>query len=276
MASLLFYKRQWLRALEYARSIHGTHADFQIHNRVYGREVGKFEKTARVLSSIKSKLPQVFSKHGVKLPRITSAHVTMFNPDDVVCVGKIACGGGLDVYLFSPTNQNEPSYVFKVCYEEIFTHGSLKQKIAFLLDEYNKMSHIYTETLPGLIPAEEIVETIHPLDGLETYAVIQKFYGHETKDIFHSFTNAELKELTRSAPSLAKEIADFVRLTKDNLEKTGEIIDILGDNNLVIVHEGGTPRLKMIDSHGTYIFDEIPKFKQRGITKRLTWLEQLT
>ncbi len=62
----------------------------------------------------------------------------------------------------------------------------------------------------------------------------QRFLGRGLQGVFESFSPEELATLFVHAPALKVQFEKFTMLTRERLDASGEVVDILGQNNLVL------------------------------------------
>jgi hypothetical protein len=92
-----------------------------------------------------------------------------------------------------------------------------------------------------------------PLAGTPCVAAVQTYVDGPHEDLFAGFAPAELLRLLCAEPALRAQFRDFVAATLRAVEQEGACLDLHGHGNVVIVSEGGRPRLRVVDE-GVYDF----------------------
>lgn len=116
-------------------------------------------------------------------------------------------------------------------------------------NEYEEMCKKFMD-LPDLIPKEHFVVMNNPRKpGGGVVVSIQKFIGHNIKDIFNTPTE-EIQNICRENPTFQKELKKFIKINTQMYQEKGEIIDFLGPNNISLIQTPeGEPHIIFIDPH---------------------------
>ena len=199
-----------------------------------------------------------------------------FKPEDYSLNEKIGYGGANNVYLLQSNKKSKESFVLKT--NNI--SGGVDDRNTMLgiakeqKSEYERIRSVYG-AIEGLIPQEFYTILQGPRNSEPVVAMIQPFISGNIRDIFQDFEPEELKSLLRRNKTLMKQVKGFVKATKSDPELINSELDLLGENNLSIVGEGGKERLLFLDPHFRIAEFRSPQI-QRKIEERFDYLSQLS
>lgn len=163
-------------------------------------------------------------------------------------------GGGYEcnVYRLISHDQECPSLVLKIDQIIASDTGRLLERAKQLRAEYEEKREWYRE-LPGLIPDEAQFIGKNPRGGRPALFTVQEFLGGagEMRDFFRGIGRDELLGILQSDPVLGERFRRFAEITLEHAREHDEMIDTLGDKNLVLVERGGRQELIFLDPHGS-------------------------
>jgi hypothetical protein len=161
-------------------------------------------------------------------------------------------GGGYEcnVYRLISLDPGRPSLVIKI--DQTITNDTdrLLKRAKQLRSEYEEKREWYHE-LPGLIPEESFFISKSPRGGKPALFTIQEFMGgaDEMRDFFRGIGREELLEILRSDEQLKERFCRFAEITLERAREHDEMIDTLGDKNLVLTERSGKAGLVVLDTH---------------------------
>lgn len=137
----------------------------------------------------------------------------------------------------------------------------------------------YGGPLDLVLPMEFLVLQGLPLVG-PIAASLQPYIQAEKRDIFEDFSDTDFSKLMEANPFLRDQFLFFVEQTLCQWEEGKICYDFVGRENLMLVKQGGSYRLKIVDV-GFFKFD-LPEFNLPGKVaqieqklERLKYLYQL-
>lgn len=164
---------------------------------------------------------------------------------------KVGNGAECNVYKLTSLDPEQPSLVIKI-------DNGLRRGVDVLVErgkqirtEFEEKKEWYRE-LPDLIPEELQFISKSPRGGRNALFTIQEYYGtaDQIHDLFRGYPKAELIEILRSDPALSESFRVFAKITLDRVESHDEVIDTIGDRNVVLVDQpDGTRVLRLLDPH---------------------------
>ncbi|HET6202581.1 MAG TPA: hypothetical protein VFI25_07235 [Planctomycetota bacterium] len=86
-----------------------------------------------------------------------------------------------------------------------------------------------------------------PLLRRPAVACLQRYVGSRRRDLLGDPDGASVLALARGAEGFRREVVFLARRTREFVERERAFPDILGEGNLVVVEEGGRPRLILLD-----------------------------
>lgn len=186
----------------------------------------------------------------------------------------IGNGGQSRIYILASRNE-KPSWALKILRPD---NKSLtyEEQIEELKSEYKKIKGIY-KTIPDLIPPEYHLALNDPFEkDRPAAAILQPFINGRIKDLFSHFPE-ELEKIKEEDPYFKDQLIEFLRVTLEHENRTGEIIDFLGSENVVVVdNKEKGHRLVMIDPHVIYsTWEETNPKKLKRIKTKLGWLKEI-
>jgi hypothetical protein len=119
----------------------------------------------------------------------------------------------------------------------------------------------YGGPLDLVLPMEFLVLQGLPLVG-PIAASLQPYIQAEKRDIFEDFSDTDFRKLMEANPFLRDQFLFFVEQTLCQWEEGKICYDFVGRENLMLVKQGGSYRLKIVDV-GFFKFD-LPEFNLPG------------
>jgi hypothetical protein len=163
-------------------------------------------------------------------------------------------GGGYECNVFRliSLDPERPSLVIKI--DHIITHDTdrLLERAKQLRSEYEEKREWYRE-LPGLIPDESQFIAKSPRGGKPALFTVQEFLGGrgDIRDLFRGIDREELLGILRGDDQLRERFHRFAEITLEHAREHDEMIDTLGDKNLVLADRGDRTELIFLDPHGS-------------------------
>lgn len=167
--------------------------------------------------------------------------------------GRIGSGGQSRVYLLQSKKEGVDSLALKVTRQRKQGEDPMPF-VENLKKEYEHMREIY-EDVPDIVPPQYFLLINDPFyKSYPAAAILQPFEKGELKDFF-DLTGEEVALFAQSDDIFKKQVEGFCDVTLRHMEERGEIIDILGKRNVVVVKSRDGLRLKILDPHPIYSFD---------------------
>jgi len=195
-----------------------------------------------------------------------------FNPERYKFREKIGEGGGCNVYLLESVTSNQASIALKLDNGPFKDAHQAHEHARELNQNYLKAREIYRK-IPDLIPNELNLLMANPKGSGPAVVTLQNFFGYNLRDFF-STPDSDIQSIIRDDENFARRASEFSKITLAHLSKTGEIIDLLGPNNLSIVDHNQKVNLILLDSHLFYKVDEVDEQRKAGIDKYTKKLER--
>lgn len=213
---------------------------------------GKFRRVQALFSVLRDVIPDpVFKKltgkryeyQGEVLP----INVERYEFD----ARKIGSGEECNVYKLVSLDMERPTLVIKIDTTTTQNIDGLVTRGKLIRSEYEVTKDWY-RAIPDCIPEEFQFIGHSPRGGRKALFTIQKYYGmaDQIHDLFRSYSKEELIEILRSEPELRATFITFSKVTLDRVESHDEVIDTLGNNNVVLVdNPDGRHNLRLLDPH---------------------------
>ncbi|MCX6729905.1 MAG: hypothetical protein NT058_00165 [Candidatus Portnoybacteria bacterium] len=181
-----------------------------------------------------------------------------FNPQEYKLRERIGGGGECQVYLLQGQTEENSSWALKITMPDKNKPKSISERLKFIKNQRQKVLDLYQD-IPDLIPPEYSLVLSDPNRcELPAIATLQPFVSGEIEDIFRR-SPEELVNLTNQDNLFREQLKNFCQKTIDDFKKTGEVLDMLGEENVsVIENKNKEKRLIILDSHLVYNFSEQP------------------
>jgi hypothetical protein len=155
------------------------------------------------------------------------------------------------------------------------SRDELLQFAALLTRNHDRVRRWYAGT--DLVLPLQVLVLQAPLAGTPCVAAVQTYVDGPHEDLFAGFTQEELFRLLCAEPVLCAQFREFAAATLCAVEQEGACVDLHGGGNVVIVSEGGRPRLRLLDEG---VYDFAIKRKRNpaalaAVQRRLDYLVQL-
>jgi hypothetical protein len=203
-------------------------------------KASKFERLTAFSGILQSILPVSEFKY--------STNNLPFRSEDYEFNGMIGGGGENDVYELFSKDGSHPSWVLKV---NRLYGGDVKQlaaKAKEIDNEYKEVKSWFLK-MPGLVPEEHNVIMEDPREKKPAIVTLQGYYGQEIRDLFKELEYGDPEEIFRTNPRLKTEIFNFIKISRDKLQESGDIVDLIGPKNLSIINVKGQDHLIILDPH---------------------------
>lgn len=235
---------------------------------LFGQKRSKFDRAIAMMSLLRKILPADVTKFKYKTENLP------FNPDRYELKKPIGRGGESDAYLLESKEEGEPSWALKINHQDRGDPDDLSARAWEIRQKYEIVRELY-KGIEGLVPQEWTVILEGFKNGKPAIATIQKYYGKEIRDVFKDVKEEEMARILSQNPNLKQNFSQFLRISREQLEKRGEIVDLIGDGNLSLVKGDGREELILLDPHlisDPFRTEEKIKNQQR---ERLVYLERL-
>lgn len=194
-----------------------------------------------------------------------------FDPDKFTVQEKIGEGYVSKVYLIESKTEEQPSFVLKLDFCNSGNIDELAETAAKQHKEYERIREYY-RGLPDLIPVEQSLIVGPRKDKKPAIATLQEFAGRELRDIFKDIGREELLLMLRDCDDFRDEFIEFTDQTANLESSNGEMIDLLGEKNLVTANINGWPHLRFIDPHNISSTSSQDKDRNRRLKEALDYL----
>jgi hypothetical protein len=141
-------------------------------------------------------------------------------------------------------------------------------------NNYKTVLHWYGGPLDLVLPMEFLVLQGLPLVG-PVAASLQPYVQAEKKDIFEDFADADFVNLMEANRFLRDQFLFFAEQTMRQWEARKICYDFLGRENLALVKQGGSYRLKIMDV-GIFKFDHPEHNHPRKVAQIEQYVQRLT
>lgn len=275
MKKLDTFKRKFIDAAE-AGLIESAHEP-QLDNKALfqimtDNSFSKGERLHFFFRLIREILPKSLSDNEFYKKFIYDLDKLPFNPERYEFREKIGEGGGCNVYLLESVTSNQASIALKLDNGPFKDAHQAHEHARELNQNYLKAREIYRK-IPDLIPNELNLLMANPKGSGPAVVTLQNFLGYNLRDFF-STPDSDIQSIIRDDENFARRASEFSKITLAHLNKTGEIIDLLGPNNLSIVDHNQKVNLILLDSHLFYKVDEVDEQRKAGIDKYTKKLER--
>lgn len=185
-------------------------------------------------------------------------------------------GNGYDkvVFLLESQEQGQPSLVLKFnTVQSSKDTETLVEKAKKIKQRYERARDIYKE-MPGVILEEHFFVGQHYWKDRKAIISLQEFLGSDLIDVLDQKNDEKLRALFQDNPKIKEEIAQFADITLKYAKERGEVVDILGKNNLVLFRDpSGEMKLILLESDKFFSVNHpVPSFRE-GIDRKLRRLE---
>jgi len=209
---------------------------------LFGIKETKFNRTVAMLSIMCLALPADI-RRGYKTENLP------INPESYEFKeGQVGAGGENYVYLLESKDVNLPSLVMKINHLDNGDIEKLAVRAGEIKKEYEEVASWYKE-MPGFVPQEHSVIMENPRNGKPAIITMQQYYGNKVRDIFKLAREKDFAEMLKENPRLADDIFNFVRITEEKEEETGDMVDLLGHRNVSVIKIKNENRLILLDPH---------------------------
>ncbi|MFZ1626460.1 MAG: hypothetical protein WAT81_01485 [Candidatus Moraniibacteriota bacterium] len=222
------------------------------HETLLDNRQGKFVRAQALFSVLRDAIPDPLFK------KLTGGHYEY--KGDVLPIDpalyrfeaeKVGNGAECNVYKLISLDPERPTLVIKIDIDVRRSVDVLVARGKQIRDEYEEKKEWYRE-LPDLIPEEMQFISKSPRGGRNALFTIQEYFGtaDQIHDLFRGQTKTELIALLKRDPELRVQFQTFARITLERAADQDEVIDTLGDKNVVLVDQpDGHQQLRLLDPH---------------------------
>ncbi len=131
--------------------------------------------------------------------------------------------------------------------------GSLGQDVPNLVRIAKRLEAEYETLLrwyapvPALLPHTMHLVMCVPLRGVRGVVRIQDLVPEPSRDLLMDFSDDDLVELMGQNPRLSRDFSAFVGATMNAWDRERQFLDLVGANNLVLVHHATEPEMRVVD-----------------------------
>ena len=238
-------------------------------------EAGPFQRTKALFGILRDVVPDaVFNKltrgryqhHGEVLPIDPKRY--QFETK------KVGSGSECSVYRLTSLDPAQPSFVIKIDNGVRRDVDVLVERGKELRAEHAEMREWYRD-IPEFIPDEMQFIGKSPTGGRNALFTLQEYIGtaDQIHDLFRGQTKAELIDILRQDPALRATFLTFASVTLEKAEIAGEMIDSIGDRNIVMIDQAdGGKALRYLDPHGKYKLATVSEKKRQVLQADLDFL----
>ncbi len=191
---------------------------------------------------------------------------------------KVGSGSECNVYRLTSLDPERPSLVIKIDNGIYRGVDVLVERGKELRAEREEMADWY-QSVPGFIPEELQFIAKSPTGGRNALFTIQEYAGtaDQIHDLFQGQPKEVLIEILKKDPVLRDSFLNFARVTLEKADEQGEVIDTIGDKNIVLIDQAdNTKVLRYLDPHGKYVLSEVSEKKQRLLQADLDFLREVS
>ncbi|MDO8565648.1 MAG: hypothetical protein Q7S04_00490 [Candidatus Moranbacteria bacterium] len=220
---------------------------------LFDNKAGKFLRTQALFTVIRDMVPDsLFEKLTGRFYKYQKGGLPI-DPEKYTFDEKRVGGGGeCNVYRLNSLDSDLPSLVIKI--DQFISRSTDKMltRAKAVKSEYEEKKELYRD-LPELIPDEFHFIGKSPRGGKPALLTIQEFLGNENemRDLFRGISKEELLEILRQNSRLQADFRKFAGITLERAREKDEMIDTLGDKNLVLIQREGNTSLIFLDPHVT-------------------------
>ncbi len=238
------------------------------------RGPGKYKRLVAALSLISEIVPKNLHRKLAEALDTKDFSDLPFDLDRFAAREKFAQGYISKVYLLESKTDEYSSYALKI---NNYDKGDADELARIAADEHREYEYLrarYRE-LPDLIPEELGFIVRSRKDKKPSIAVVQEFMGRDLRDLFKDIDKDELIALTEENREFREELVKFIDITGALASGREEIIDLIGEKNLVVAEAGGRPVLRFLDPHNiTRTPSEMPD-RDRRLKQALRYLAMI-
>lgn len=219
---------------------------------LFDANLGKFARTHALFAVLRDVVPDMlfnkvtgdhFQYRGENLP---------FDPKRYQFEArKIGAGAECNVYKLTSLDPEYLSFVIKIDNGPRRDVDTLIARGKKIRSEYEEIKGWY-QGLPGLIPEEMQIISKGPRGGRNALLTVQEYVGtaEQIHDFFRGYRREELIGIMETDEELRDSFLNFSRITLDRAETYDEVIDTLGDRNVLLVDQADGRRvLRLLDPH---------------------------
>lgn len=197
-----------------------------------------------------------------------------FDPEKYEFKYLLGMGGESKVYHLSAKDDQLPSWILKVYRKQ---KGNTQELAEFGKEkgaEYERIKKLYS-VIPDLVPEESMIIAEDPKTQDGMLMIVREFVGNDISDVFLDLSEKELAEILRNDPELRDKFQKFCQITFFNEKQTGEVIDLLGRNNLSLIKKDGRSKLIILDPHIFYSTRTSAEHKRSRTFQKLEYLQNI-
>lgn len=165
---------------------------------------------------------------------------------------KIGAGAECNVYKLTSLDPECSSLVIKIDNGSRRDVNTLLERGKQIRSEYEAVNSWYQE-LPDFIPKEMQFIAKSPRGGRNALFTVQEYAGtaDQIHDVFRGYDSPiQLAEIIKNDAELLETFRKFIQITFEHIESHDELIDTIGDKNLVLIDRPGERKaLRFLDPH---------------------------
>lgn len=234
----------------------------------------KSERTRNFFKLLKSFVPEKFrpSQNTLNEFFYDSSQLPFDTENYDFSETSIARGAQAKLYLLESKDVTKKSIALKV-YKPLREKVDVEEHAKILRGEVEKAKTIYS-SMPELVPDEHYLIMEDPfMKGSKAVALIEEFYGKDIQDFF-AYDTEKLKKEVSQDPELKKFILQFIEITLKHLDETGELVDIIGDKNLVLAKTDKGRSMRLLDPHNFHSLHTDDPIMKASLERRVESLKE--
>lgn len=248
-------------------------------SRLTDSHLGPFERTKALFAILRDAIPDSVFEKLTQGRYQYRGEVLPIDPNKYEFDSrKVGGGSECNVYRLTSLDPNQPSLVIKIDNGVHRGVDVLVERGKELRAERDEMAEWY-QSVPEFIPEEFQFIAKSPVGGRNALFTIQEYAGtvDQIHDVFRGQSQAELIALLKNDPVLRRSFLDFARITLEKADRSGEVIDTIGDKNIVLIDQSdGMKTLRYLDPHGKYLLNETSDKKKKLLQADLDFLREVS
>ncbi len=250
--------------------------------RIFSPDVTTLDRVLAFVGSVGSMMPDAFRDRSRKeyqagISRANEAlPIDVRNSDGKFRFHAKEVGGGYDkvVFLLESQEQGQPSLVLKFNTVRssrdtetlIETGKKIKQQCERARDIYREM--------PGVVLEEYFFVGKHYWKDQKAIISFQEFLGTNLVDVLDQKNDTKLNAIFQNNPKIKEDIARFADITLKYAQENGEVVDLLGKNNLVLFQtSSGEMKLVLLEADKFFVVNHPNASFREGIDRKLQLLK---
>ena len=193
------------------------------------------------------------------------------NLDLYQCMGKIASGHWSEVILFRARQPGYKDLALKVEYPKTpVPIEDLIERTNRYRNDYIFWRDAFKKEMPNLIPESDYLVIKSPRTKNPAVATIQTYAGDNGFDPLDPKNRSRVRTALQD-PIFMDEFKTFKRITLE-LKSAGHPPELSGEGNLLVIPEGNSYTLRLVDTHG---FSDADQGARQRVAEKIEYLKEL-